>query len=342
MSVPLANIYYLLCYAWDQLPAQGLIDAGSIPGDRFENLLAKVMEVGVARLLRQGLDRGFVDVDDEGRRFRGKLLITETMSRALLPNGYVSCRTDDLTYDVPHNRVVKAAMRTLMKCKGLDRGLRHALAEHCRRMSYVEDIELSREAFRDVQLHRNAARYRLLVNVAYLVAQSFMPDEVSEGKHFRRLNESKQFMGWLFEKFVRNFLRREQSDYDVSADKVTWNQGAMTEVDRAWLPDMKTDVVLKKPSRWLVIETKYNAKPYQEYRGRKTIKSGHLYQLLTYLSHIRSPNNPSPDGMLLYARVGEDYSMNYELAGRRVMVRTLNLDQDWQGIHRDLLALVRS
>ena len=300
------------------------------------------MQVGVGRLLRQGLDRGYVDLDEEGRRFRGKLLMTETVSRALLQNGYAACRTDDLTYNVPHNRVIKAAMRALIKHEGLDRGLGHALGEHSRRMGGVADVELTPGAFRDVQLHRNAARYALLVHVAYLVAQSFLPEEGSRGKRFCRLNESKQFMGWLFEKFVRNFLRREQSEYNVGAERVTWNQGVLTDEDRSCLPDMKTDIVLQKPSRKVVIETKYNAKPYQEYWRRKTIRSAHLYQLLTYMGHLRSPDSPNPDGMLLYARVGQDYGMNYELAGQRVMVRTLNLSQDWQDIHRDLLALVRS
>ena len=342
MPVPLANIYYLLCYVWDQLPARDLIDVGSIPGNRIENLLGTVMKEGVARLLRQGLDRGYVDFDEEGRRFRGKLLMTETMSRALLPNGYVACRIDDLTYDVPHNRVVKAAMRALAGLKELDPHLRQALRDHCRRMDEVADVELSLRAFRNVQLHRNAARYALLVHVAYLVAQSLFPEEGSSRRRFHRLDENEQFMGRLFERFVRKFLQREQSEYYVRAEKVTWNQGVMTDSDRSWLPEMKTDVVLNKLSRRLVIETKYYAEPYQENRGRRTIRSEHLYQLLAYISHLRSPDRPNPDGMLLYARAEQDYEMNYELAGQCVLVRTLNLNQNWEHIHRDLLALVHS
>ena len=124
MPVPLGNIYYLLCYAWDQLAARDLIDTGSIAGNRIENLLGKVMKEGVARLFRQGLDRGYVDFDEESRRFRGKLLMTETMIRALLPGGYVACRVDDLTRDVPHNRVVKAAMQALVGLEGLEPGIR--------------------------------------------------------------------------------------------------------------------------------------------------------------------------------------------------------------------------
>ena len=340
MPVPLANIYYLLCYAWDQLPARDLIDTGSIPGDRFENLLAKVIKEGVARLLRQGLDRGYVDFDEEGRRVRGKLLMTETMSRVLLLNGYVACRVDDLTQDVPHNRVVKAAMRVLADLEETHPSLKKALQEHCRRMGEVADVELSLKAFRDVQLHRNAARYALLVHVAYLVAHSLFPMDGSRRKRFHRLDENEQFMGGIFENFVRKCLQREQSDYKVGAEKVAWNLGTVSESDRSWLPDMKTDAVLRKLSRSLVIETKYYATPYQDNRGKRTIVSGHLYQLLTYLNHLQSPESPKPDGMLLYARVGQDYAMDYEIAGHRVMVRTLNLNQNWQDIHRDLLALL--
>ena len=342
MPVPLANIYYLLCYAWDQLPARDLIDTGSIAGNRIENLLGKVMKEGVTRLLRQGLDRGYVDFDEESRRFRGKLLMTETMSRALLPNGYVACRAHDLTHDVPHNRVVKAAMRALAGLEGLDPVIREALREHSRRMSQVAEIELSLRAFRNVQLHRNAARYALMVHVAYLVAQSFFPEERSRRQRFHRLDDSEQFMGGLFEKFVRNFLRGEQSDYKVGAEKVTWNLGVVTELDRSWLSELKTDVVLRNRSRRLVIETKYYAQPYQNNWGRRTIISSHLYQLLTYMHHLQSPDSTKPNGMLLYAKVGQDYAMDYEIGGYRVMVRTLDLTQNWEDIHRDLLALVHS
>ena len=340
MSVPIANIYYLLCYAWDQLPARDLIDVGSITGNRIENLLGTVMKEGVSRLLRQGLDRGYIDLDEEGRRFRGKLLMQETLSRLLLPSGYVACRVDDLTYDVPHNRVVKAAMRALTGLDDVDLELRRALEQHCRRMSGVAEIELSPSAFRGVQLHRNLARYAFLVHVAYLVAEYLIPDERSERRHFYRFDENEQVMGRLFERFVRNFLRREQSVLNVSTRKVSWNLGTVTDSDRSWLPEMKTDVVLESPSQKLIVETKYYNKPYQEYYGHRTIISAHLYQLLTYMSHMRSPDQPAPDGMLLYAQVGDTYHMNYELGGHCVKVRTLDLNQNWAGIHRDLLKLL--
>src|SRR5690606_7533053 len=130
MAVPIQNIYYLLCYAWDRLEARNLIDAGSVPGHRTENLLALVLDAGMRRLFKQGLDRGYVASEVETRRLRGKLLLSASVRRSLLPVGRVACAVDDLTYDVQHNRVIKAALRSLMPLPDLDERLRRTLHRH--------------------------------------------------------------------------------------------------------------------------------------------------------------------------------------------------------------------
>ena len=43
------------------------------------------------------------------------------------------------------------------------------------------------------------------------------------------------------------------------------------------------------------------------------------------------------DGMLLYASTGHEFSFKYVIDGHRIQARSLNLDQDWQGIRADLL-----
>ena len=66
---------------------------------------------------------------------------------------------------------------------------------------------------------------------------------------------------------------------------------------------------------------------------------GHLYQVLTYIEHLSATTGPDPTGLLLYASVGEDWRLEYRLRGQRLLVRTLDLDRDWQAIHRNLLAM---
>ena len=340
MSIPVRNVYYLLCYAWDRLEARNLVDLDAIPNDRAENLLALVLRDGVAHLIRRGLDRGYVGFEEHARRLRGKLLLTETIVRTLLPRGRAACEVDELSYDVPHNRVIKAAMRALMGVPTLDAKLRNHLRNHCQRLGAVSDVPLTAEAFRSVQLHRNVARYAFLINICRLVARSFLPDERTGERRFHPFTASKQEMGLLFEAFVRNFLRREQNVFHVANPKVPWAVDPVALSDPAWLPEMRTDITLTNASHRIVIEAKYSAEPFQSRYGENKLRSGHLYQLMTYLSQLRSTPGPLPAGVLLYA--GSDgQNLDYRISGHSVSVRRLDLGQEWTGIRDELAGLAR-
>ena len=67
--------------------------------------------------------------------------------------------------------------------------------------------------------------------------------------------------------------------------------------------------------------------------------SGHLYQLLTYLSQLRATPGPVPVGVLLYAGAGELPRLDYRLGGHRLLVRSVDLNRDWPDIHRGLIGL---
>jgi 5-methylcytosine-specific restriction enzyme subunit McrC len=104
---------------------------------------------------------------------------------------------------------------------------------------------------------------------------------------------------------------------------------------------MRTDVVLRSDSAYVVVEAKYYATPHQAHCGSKKLISSHLYQLLTYLSNSQRSGTPKPIGVLLYAGKGPGQSLNYELAGHTIAVRNLDLDRDWQDIHAGLIDLVK-
>jgi 5-methylcytosine-specific restriction enzyme subunit McrC len=341
MAVPVQNIYYLLCYAWERLEARELLGTGSIPGNRVENLLGHVLNRGVSHLIRQGLDRGYLSFQEEGRRIRGKLLISETIKRTLLQRGKVACEIDDLSYDVPHNQVIKAAMNALIELPSLDDGIRMHLRDHCQRMHQVSDVSLTPRAFRTVQLSQNLARYAFLVRISHLIAHCLFPDERTGRTRFHPFTADERMMGYLFEEFVRNFLRREQEYFAVEGRTVPWDAIAANESDLGWLPQMRLDVFLSSPSQRVVIECKYYATPYQSRFGNKKLISGHLYQLLTYLSQLEATEGPKPTGLLLYADTGLGHRLSYELGGYQILVRSLNLAQDWWGIRGDLLELSR-
>ena len=58
-EIPVANIYYLLCYAWDVLDERdSLADVDAQESTELLALFARVLNNGTRRLLRRGLDRG--------------------------------------------------------------------------------------------------------------------------------------------------------------------------------------------------------------------------------------------------------------------------------------------
>jgi len=338
VAVPVRNIYYLLCYAWDRLEARELIDVGSVPGNRIENLLGSILCHAVADLIRRGLDRGYVSFEEEGRRLRGKLLLSEVIKRSMLRRGRVVCNVDELSHDVPHNRLIKAAMAALISLTELDRELRVTLRSLRRRMDTVIDIDLSTAAFRSVQLHRNIVRYAFVVNVCSLIARSLLPDEKTGSKRFHPFTASEQEMGLLFQAFVRNFLHREQDIFQVSGRSVPWDVDPADGSNCAWLPQMLVDVLLTNSDRRVVIETKYYATPYQKRHGTRTLISNHLYQILTYVSQLHATPGPAPVGVLLYAGAGEQQRLDYRIGRHELLVRSVDLNRDWRDIHRGLIA----
>ena len=59
MEIPIANIFYLLCYAWDVLEEKDtLADVNALQSTDLLDLFARVLVNGTRRLLRRGLDRG--------------------------------------------------------------------------------------------------------------------------------------------------------------------------------------------------------------------------------------------------------------------------------------------
>jgi len=72
--IPIQNLYYLLVYAWDhRLENSGLdkIDGENCPD--LNNLLAVALLEATRRQLRHGLDRSYIEVEEETSRIRGRI-----------------------------------------------------------------------------------------------------------------------------------------------------------------------------------------------------------------------------------------------------------------------------
>ena len=85
MKVPVRNIYYLLCYAWDHVREGETVDVGSEQFGGLVDLFVKVLNEGVSRLVSRGLDRDYLVVHEDVRGLKGKLDFATTIQEEPAP-----------------------------------------------------------------------------------------------------------------------------------------------------------------------------------------------------------------------------------------------------------------
>ena len=155
--------------------------------------------------------------------------------------------------------------------------------------------------------------------------------------------EDEKSMGLVFESFLRNFYRLEQSEYKVSSDRFPWDVEG-DEFDLSLLQDNVTDITLRKKDRTLVIDAKFYKDPLTTNYGKFKIRQDNLRQIHSYLINLENRNGPDSkaDGMLIYPRVEHQETINTKIRfrGHNIYFKSLNLNSSWQNIHNQLLSFI--
>lgn len=342
MQIPIQNIYYLLSYAWNKLEEKDIVSVEQIGSNHALDLFAKVLSNGMAYIMRRGLDRGYIAQADQTARLRGRIDFGRSLKTTFLRSPALFCEYDELSYDVLHNQIIRTIISRILKVKELNGGIRQDLRFIDGRLRHVSLIPLAKKHFTLVQLHSNNSFYDFLLKVCELVHDNLLISEEEADWKFRDFLRDEKAMGRLFEDFVRNFYRLEQSEFAAGCEIINWQARPLDGTPIELLPEMRTDVSLTSRSRKIVIETKYYFKALQTYYDRQSIHSGNLYQIFSYLENLPHDDEREShcEGILLYPTTEQELDLAYEIKGHKVRICTVNLDQDWQGIHRRLLEMV--
>jgi 5-methylcytosine-specific restriction enzyme subunit McrC len=342
MKIPIQNVYYLFCYAWKFLPEDLAVDVGAVENPDILNLCAYVLTTGIDRLLRRGIDRGYLDVTEDCPRIRGRLDMAAMMNGLTWLNGRAVCRFDELSPDVLQNRILRTTIRWLTHAP-IESKLRNRLRETELRLSGIGTIPLTAQLFRRVQLHRNNSYYAFLMRVCELVHASLLPDRSGSDKSwFRDILSDDKYMSAVFEEFIRNFYSLKQTRFTVGRTYPQWNATAGNPPELDSLPSMMTDVTLSSPNQTIILDAKYYRDALQTFHGSKTAHSGNLYQLLAYLrgTSWKVPFGHRVSGILLYPVGEQTIDLSYTIDGYPVRLYTLDLRQSVTKIETDLLDLL--
>lgn len=341
--IPIANVYFLLSYAWRHVDEQDIVRLEDLEGLKtVRDLLGKVLAEGTFRLIRRGIDRGYREVREDLAGIRGKIAVGESVKRSLRARGRVICDFEELSHDVLHNRVLRSTLGLLLRLPNLNSNVYADARNAYTKMNDVRVVRLSRRMFRQVQLDRNRRYYRFLLSVCRLIHEQLLVDDVSGEARFTDFSEDR--MEKLYENFIIEFYKREQNRYRVNQPgrTITWSHKGTTDHNRSMLPRMEADVILDAPGRRIILDAKYYRKAFAERFGSKKLHSDHLFQLLAYLRNREATEKSGPrhEGILLYPTVNEPVEVNVCLEGFWIRARSIDLAQDWRNIHRDMLKLI--
>jgi 5-methylcytosine-specific restriction enzyme subunit McrC len=342
MVIPIQNIYYLLSYAWNKLDERSIVSVEKTDCNRVLDLFAKILSNGMRHILRRGLDRGYIPQTEMTGRLRGRIDFVTSLRPIILRSSTLYCEYDELSYDILHNQIVRTTINRVLRDNELDEAIRAELCFIDSKLRHISLIPLTKKHFRLVQLHSNNFFYDFLLKVCELIFDNLLISEEDGSCKFRDFLQDDKAMGRLFEEFVRNFLKMEQSQFDVGCEIINWQAEAIGMTSTDFLPTMRTDVSLTSPTRKIIIDTKYYARALQTYFDKETIHSANLYQLFAYLDNLEPVDKwEKPcEGILLYPTTDKELDLRYNIKGHTVSIRTINLNQDWQQIHESLLKLV--
>ena len=329
--IPIRNIYYMLSYAFQVLNEQGYKNIETEQFDNVAELCAAILSKGVSLQLKRGLGRDYIENSVSLSSLRGRIEISESIKTRSMLKRQLVCSYDDFSENSYMNRIVKTTMELLLHAdiaKARKKELRKLLVF----FGNVELLDIHTINWK-IQYNRNNQTYRMLISICYLVVKGLLQTNTDGTTRLMDFLDE-QRMCRLYEKFILEYYRKEFPQLSANASQIPW---ALDDSMGEMLPVMQTDIMLSHKSRVLIIDAKYYSHTTQAQYDVRTLHSGNLYQIFTYVKNKEAELGDTPhevSGMLLYARTDETILPNntYKMSGNRICVKTLNLDCDFDEI----------
>lgn len=341
MQIPIQNIYYLLCYAWNKLEESEIVNVNEIDSTELIDLFAKVLSNSCSRLLKQGLDRYYIEHENVIMGIKGKFNFSATIKQNVLPLSKTACIYDEFDYDILHNQILKTTIGKLLRTKNLDSSIKDELHKVYLKLPPISEIVIRKAMFNQIRLHRNNYHYDFILKVCQIVNENLFIDESKGNYKFKDFTREEKAMARLFEAFVKNFYKIE-TDFSVSSDSIKWQFESDNAEDLDMLPAMLTDITLQGKNQKIIIDTKYYKEAFQTRYDKQKINSSNLYQLFSYLKNqeMDSEITLNCEGILLYPSIQNDFVHSFKYENHKIRIMAINLNQDWQKIRTDLLKIV--
>ena len=87
MKIPILNIYYLLCYAWDKLEEGKRVNVSQSDYQNSIDLYGRVLLNGCVNLFKRGLEHSYLELQEEYVGIKGKIDFSASINKNLFKQG---------------------------------------------------------------------------------------------------------------------------------------------------------------------------------------------------------------------------------------------------------------
>lgn len=349
--IPIKNLFYMLCYAWNILAIKNDIKVDEDDFDDAYNLLGRIFSYGLGKLIRSGFHRSYIEHTEEMPSVRGKIDIQQTINASSLQRKHLVCNYDEYSKDDVFNQILKYTALSLIKNPAIGSSTKKALKKQLVFFSDIGEIAPTPQIRRGLVFNRNNMTYKMLIHVAVMLYDNTIVNEESGDNVFKDFFKDGQ-MEKVYEMFILNFyaINLDSKQYRVHAPKITWvleenaeeRFGDLIEVVEN-PADRRTDIVVenKITKKQLILDAKYYAEIMVHGYHNESIKrfrTRHIEQVRGYV--IDSRFDGKKIGALVYPTVNESVLNLFPQYNAMVVFKTLDLNQDWRTIEDDMLKFI--
>ena len=265
--------------------------------------------------------------------------ITESIKTQTILKKQMWCTYDEFSVNGTKNRIIKSTLELLLK-SDIPKYRKKELRKLIIFFSEVENIDLHSVNW-NMKYDRNNKTYRMLISICYLVVNGLLQTNLDGNtKIMDFLDEQSMFR--LYEKFILGYYKKHYAELSPSASRIPWS------VDNTrMLPIMQSDIHLQKNNTVLIIDAKYYSHTTQVKYDNHTLHSNNMYQIFTYVKNCDyafGEEDHKVSGILLYAKTEEEIQPDniYQMHGNQITVKTLDLNQKFDIIAKQLDDIVKS
>lgn len=338
-GILIKNIYYMLAYAFRFLEQSDFDEVDTEAFENIHDMFAEVLGKAVARQLKKGLYREYINQTEDLKVMRGKCNLPGTIRNIVQHKQLLTCEYDELSVNNLFNQIVKTTMLILVKQNSVKPDRKGIMKKELIYFGEVDEIRPSAIPWEQIHFQKNNQSYRFLLNICNLVLQGLLLTREEGSMKLASLLDD-QRMSKLYEKFILEYYRYHHPELKPRAMKVSW---ALDDDKSEFLPEMITDVTLTNGDKTLIIDAKYYANTMQTHFDVKKICSDNMYQLYSYVKNLDKKHTGTVAGMLLYAKTREKIQLDnqYSIDGNQFKVKTLDLNRSFSNIANQLERIAR-